>query len=104
MIVRLVIEPPPELWRRKAMIHTCFEYIASEYPRSARHGMLLVQLHGPRRGEPWATAAARGMLRRAGIRVELGKILPKEFGHSLTSAVLDASDGNTMIVREAGGA
>ncbi|MEU0340688.1 tyrosine-type recombinase/integrase [Streptomyces bobili] len=86
-----------------AMIHTYFEYITSEYPRSARHGMLLVQLHGPRRGEPWATAAARGMLRRAGIRVELGKILPKEFRHSFTSAVLDASDGNTMIAREAGG-
>lgn len=30
-----------------AMIHTYFEYMTTEYPRQAGHGMLLVQLHGP---------------------------------------------------------
>ena len=34
-----------------AMIHTYFDYITTEYPRGATdHGMLLVQLHGDRRG------------------------------------------------------
>src|SRR6266540_3994824 len=30
-----------------AMVHTYFEYMTSEYPSQAGHGMLLVQLHGP---------------------------------------------------------
>ena len=86
-----------------AMIHTYFEYVTTEYPRSARHGMLLVQLEGRRKGEPWATAGARNMLRRAGIRVELGKILPKEFRHTFTDDVLDASGGKSMVAKKAGG-
>ena len=30
-----------------AMVHAYFEYMTGEYPRGARHGMLLVQRHGP---------------------------------------------------------
>ncbi|MFF8918730.1 hypothetical protein ACF08M_36845 [Streptomyces sp. NPDC015032] len=37
-----------------AMVHTCFEYVTTEYPRGAGHGMLLVQLHGADTGQPWA--------------------------------------------------
>jgi integrase len=85
------------------MIHTYFEYMTTQYPSYARHGMLLVQLQGPQAGEPLATAAARGMLRRAGIRLELGRIRPKEFRHNFTSDVLDAANGNAMIAKEAGG-
>jgi hypothetical protein len=48
-----------------AMIHSYFDYITTEYPRGqARHGMLLVQLHGKNTGQPWAPVAARRMLRR----------------------------------------
>ena len=37
------------------MVHTYFEYLTSEYPHGAvQHGMLLVQLHGARVGQPWA--------------------------------------------------
>jgi integrase len=86
-----------------AMIHTYFEYLTTEYPRSAEHGMLLVQLHGPRRDQPWATAAARGMLRRAGVRLELGRIRPHAFRHGFATGVLDASGGNAVIARDAGG-
>jgi integrase len=86
-----------------AMVHTYFEYMTSEYPTQAGHGMLLVQLHGPGRGQPWATAAARGMLGRAGARAGLGKVRPHAFRHSFASAVLDASGGNLMIARDAGG-
>ena len=64
-----------------AMIHAYFEYMTAEYPPDAGHGMLLVQLHGPRAGEPWAPAGVRGMLRRAGIREELGRIRPHEWRH-----------------------
>ncbi|MET7465690.1 hypothetical protein [Nonomuraea sp. NPDC005501] len=51
-----------------AMIHTYFEYMTIEYPREAAtsHGMVLVQLSGPDTGQPWATAGARSMVRRAG--------------------------------------
>ena len=42
-------------------------------------------------------AAPRG--RRAG----LGKIRPHAFRHSFTTAVLDASGGNLVIARDAGG-
>lgn len=35
-----------------AMIHTYFEYMTTEYPRAAEHGMLLVQLHGAHQGQP----------------------------------------------------
>lgn len=86
-----------------AMVHTYFEYVASEYPRAVGHGMLLVQLHGPDAGAPWATAAARGMLRRAGARAELGRVKPHAFRHTFTTAVLDASGGNLLIARDAGG-
>ena len=87
-----------------AMIHTYFEYITTEYPRgSTDHGMLLVQLHGASAGQPLAPAAARGMLARAGKRAGLGLIRPHAFRHSFTSAVLDASGGNLVIARDAGG-
>jgi integrase len=91
-----------------AMVHTYFEYLTSEYPRSAAgcgvgHGMLLVQLQGPGAGQPWAPVAARRMLARAGRRAGLGVIKPHAFRHSFTSAVLEASDGNLLIARDAGG-
>jgi integrase len=86
-----------------AMIHAYFEYMTAEYPRHAGHGMLLVQLHGPDHVQPWAPAAARGMLRRAGHRAGLGRVRPHAFRHSFASAVLDASGGNLLIARDAGG-
>jgi integrase len=86
-----------------AMIHTYFEYMTSEYPRSVDHGMLLVQLVGPNRGQPWAADAARGMLRRAGHRAGLGLVKPHAFRHSFATAVLDASGGNLVVTRDAGG-
>lgn len=86
-----------------AMVHTYFEYMTTEYPRDAGHGMLLVQLRGPRRGQPWASAAARGMLRRAGARLELGRVRPHAFRHGFATGVLDASGGNIVVARDAGG-
>jgi integrase len=87
-----------------AMVHTYFDYVTSEYPRgTAAHGMLLVQLHGPGRGQPWATVAARRMLGRAGRRAGLGLVRPHAFRHSFATAVLDAAGGNLVIARDAGG-
>jgi integrase len=88
-----------------AMVHTYFGYITSEYPRqhATGHGMLLVQLHGDRAGQPWAPDAARRMLARAGRRAGLGKVKPHEFRHSFTTAVLEASGGNLLVARDAGG-
>lgn len=86
-----------------AMVHTYFEYVTTEYPRGAGHGMLLVQLHGADTGQPWAPVGARRMLGRAGKRAGLGLVKPHAFRHSFTSAVLDAADGNTLIARDAGG-
>ena len=86
-----------------AMIHAYFEYLTTEYPADAGHGMLLVQLHGDNRGQPWAPDAARGMLRRAGMRAGLGRVRPHAFRHSFATAVLDASGGNLLIARDAGG-
>lgn len=87
-----------------AMIHTYFDYITIEYPRGTTdHGMLLVQLHGDRAGQPWAPVAARRMLARAGDRAGLGVVRPHAFRHTFTSAVLDASGGNPVIARDAGG-
>jgi integrase len=86
------------------MIHSYFDYITTEYPRGqARHGMLLVQLHGKNTGQPWAPVAARRMLGRAGTRASLGVGKPHAFRHSFTSAVLDAAEGNLLIARDAGG-
>ncbi|QSY52764.1 tyrosine-type recombinase/integrase [Streptomyces griseocarneus] len=86
-----------------AMVHTYFEYMTTEYPRGAGHGMLLVQLHGSDAGQPWAPVGARRMLGRAGKRAGLGLVKPHAFRHSFTSAVLDAADGNLLIARDAGG-
>jgi len=86
-----------------AMVHAYFEYVTSEYPRRAGHGMLLVQLHGAGSGQPWAPVGARRMLGRAGKRAGLGAVKPHAFRHSFTSAVLDAADGNLLIARDAGG-
>jgi integrase len=86
-----------------AMIHTYFEYMTTQYPRDADHGMLLVQLHGPRGGEPWSADGVRGMLRRAGAREQLGRIRPHQFRHGFATKVLETSDGNAVIARDAGG-
>jgi integrase len=86
-----------------AMVHSYFEYITTEYPRSVRHGMLLVQLHGADAGQPWTPVGARRMLGRAGKRAGLGLVKPHAFRHTFTSAVLDAAGGNTLIARDAGG-
>jgi integrase len=86
-----------------AMVHAYFEYMTSEYPGGAGHGMLLVQLHGPSAGQPWAPAGARRMLARAGNRAGLGLVKPHAFRHSFASAVLDAAGGNLVIARDAGG-
>jgi integrase len=86
-----------------AMIHTYFEYMTAEYPPGAGHGMLLVQLHGPDAGQPWATAGVRGMLRRAGDREELERIRPHQWRHGFATNVLGAAGGNAVIARDAGG-
>ncbi|MFG2977780.1 tyrosine-type recombinase/integrase [Streptomyces sp. NPDC048331] len=85
------------------MVHSYFDYMTSEYPRDPAHDMLMVQLHGPRAGQPWATAGARRMLGRASARAGLGKIKPHAFRHSFATSVLDASDGNLVVARDAGG-
>ncbi|MFI1992998.1 tyrosine-type recombinase/integrase [Actinoplanes sp. NPDC020271] len=85
------------------MIHTYFDYITSEYPKHVRHGMLLVQLRGRQWGQPWATVGARRMLMRAAARTGLGRVNPLAFRHEFASAVLDASGGNLLITRDAGG-
>jgi len=78
--------------------------MTAEYPRGqASHGMLLVQLHGANAGQPWAPVGARRMLGRAGERAGLGRVKPHAFRHSFTNAVLDASGGNLLIARDAGG-
>ena len=86
-----------------AMIHTYFEYVTTEYPHEVEHGMLLVALHGVGRGRPWASAAVRAMLARAGVRAGLGRVRPHAFRHSFASAVLDATGGNIVYARDAGG-
>jgi integrase len=87
-----------------AMVHAYFDYMTGEYPGAAAgHGMLLVQLHGANAGQAWATAGARRMLGRAGERAGLGRVRPHAFRHSFTSAVLDASGGDLLIARDAGG-
>jgi hypothetical protein len=83
------------------MIHAYFEYMTAEYPADAGHGMLLVQLHGPDAGQPWAPAGVRGMLRRAGIREEMGRIRPHQCRHWFTTSVLDGAGGNAVIARDA---
>lgn len=87
-----------------AMISSYFAYMKAEYAMyAAGHGMLLIQLAGPRRGEPWTTDAARGMLRRAGRRAGLpGRIKPHQFRHTTTSKVMDASDNDPMVAKVVG--
>jgi integrase len=86
-----------------AMIHAYFEYMTIEYPKDSGHGMLLVQLAGLATGRPWTADAARGMLRRAGVRAGFGLVRPHQFRHSFATAVLDASGGNLVVARDAGG-
>jgi integrase len=86
-----------------AMVHAYFDYVTTEYPRAAGHGMLLVQLHGDGHGQPWSPVAARRMLQRAGHRAGLSLIRPHQFRHSFATAVLDASGGNLVVARDAGG-
>ncbi|MFD7537499.1 tyrosine-type recombinase/integrase [Streptomyces sp. NPDC059819] len=85
------------------MVHAYFDYMLDEYPRGASHGMLLVQQHGQGKGLPWAPEGARKMVSRAGERAGLGRIRPHAYRHSFTTAVLDASGGNLVIARDAGG-
>jgi integrase len=50
-----------------------------------------------------STAGLRGMLGRAGVREELGRVRPHQFRHGFATDVLDASGGNAVMAREAGG-
>ena len=86
-----------------AMVHACFEYLTTEYPQTAAHGMLLVQLKGPQRGEPLPAAGVRQMMGRAGRRLGLGRTNPHVMRHGFANAVLDASNGNALFARDAGG-
>ncbi|MET7605138.1 tyrosine-type recombinase/integrase [Streptomyces avermitilis] len=94
-----------EIYRASpAMVSSYFKYMTTEYTKYATgHGMLLIQLSGPRRGEPWAADAARGMLRRAGQRAGLpGRIKPHAFRHTTTSKILDVTNNDTWTAKEAG--
>ncbi|QNT91880.1 transposase A [Streptomyces griseofuscus] len=85
-----------------AMISRYFTYMTTEYSVAAGHGILLIQLNGPRRGEPWSADAARGVLRRARRRAGLpGRIKPQAFRHQLTNDVLDVSK-DPMVAKEVG--
>ncbi|MEY9844467.1 integrase [Streptacidiphilus sp. BW17] len=86
-----------------AMVHTYFDYMTTEYPSDAKHGMLLVNLAGPNTGMPWTTDSARKLLRRAGYRLDLGLIKPHMWRHQFGSGVLDAAGGNAVVAKEAGG-
>ncbi|GLW14736.1 hypothetical protein Stsp01_14790 [Streptomyces sp. NBRC 13847] len=87
-----------------AMISSYFKYMTTEYAKYATgHGMLLIQLAGPHRGDPWSADAARGMLRRAGRRAGLpGRITPKAFRHQITNDVLDVTNGDSMVAKAVG--
>jgi integrase len=43
------------------------------------------------------------MIARTGERARLGRVKPHAFRHSFATAVLDASGGNLVVTREAGG-
>lgn len=87
-----------------AMVSSYYEYMTTEYARyAAGHGMLLIQLSGPRRGEPWSADAARGMLRRAGRRADLpGRIKPQAFRHQFTNDVMDVTDNDPHVAKAVG--
>ncbi|MET4923336.1 tyrosine-type recombinase/integrase [Streptomyces sp. PSRA5] len=94
-----------EIYRASpAMISSYFKYMTTEYAKYATgHGMLLIQLAGPNRGDPWSADAARGMLRRVGRRAGLpGRITPKAFRHQITSDVLDVTNGDSMVAKAVG--
>ncbi|GAA2502452.1 hypothetical protein GCM10023100_22550 [Actinocorallia cavernae] len=94
-----------EIYRASpAMVSSYFKYMTTEYAKHATgHGMLLIQLSGPSIGEPWAPDAARGMLRRAGRRAELpGRIKPHAFRHTTTNKILDVTNNNSWVAKEAG--
>lgn len=86
-----------------SMIHTYFEYMTTEYPAGVEHGMLLVQLTSAARGQPWSPAAARAMFRSVSDRAGIGKVRPHSFRHQFATDILNASRGNTLIARDAGG-
>ncbi len=86
-----------------AMVHTYFEYMTSEYPKVADHGMLLVQLQGVKSGQPLAPAGVRGMIASASKRADLFLVKPHSFRHQFATDVLHAANGNALIARDAGG-
>lgn len=86
-----------------AMVHTYFAYMTTEYPKDASHGMLLVQQQGVSKGQPWSPDGVRAVLRGVGERAGLGRIRPHAFRHTFATSVLDASNGNLLIARDAGG-
>ena len=56
---------------------------------------------GPRTA--WAPSAPAGCSAGLGNALASGRVKPHAFRHTFTSAVLDASDGNLLIARDAGG-
>lgn len=86
-----------------AMVHTYFEYMTTEYPRGVEHGMLLVQLCGPNTGQPLAPVAVRKKIKQTSKRLGFSPVRPHAFRHGFATDVLDASGGNTLIARDAGG-
>src|ERR1039458_5737720 len=68
-----------------------------EYRRQLPVGPLFCVLHGPSRGRPWAPAAVRRELRRAGVRAGVrGRLAPHQLRHA--HAVEMAHEGVPLVV------
>ena len=88
-----------------AMIHTYFDYITTEYPCGCNRsrdaaGAAARRAGGTAVGAGGGAADARPGRASAPVSVSCD---PHAFRHSFTSAVLDASGGNLVIARDAGG-
>ena len=85
-----------------AMIHVYFEYMTTRSTRGRRARDAAGPAARRGRGQPWAPVRARRMLPGPG-NGPASEVVPHSFRHSFTSAVLDASGGNLVIARDAGG-
>lgn len=88
-----------------AMVDTYYDYVTTDYHRVRSlpdHDLVLVALRN-RVGAAFTVHGVEQMLARTAKRAGLAHVIPHSFRHTWATALYEGSDGDTLMIAQAGG-